>query len=105
LLSNAIKFTSHEGKINVSAYSGINHEVVISVSDTGIGIPSDMLKNLFRIEVSSKRYGTDGEASNGLGLMLCKEFVEKHKGKIWVESEEDKGSVFSFSIPDSIRLN
>jgi len=104
LLTNAVKFTPHEGKIIVSANSGINQEVVISVKDTGIGIPEDMLKNLFRIEVSSKRYGTDGEASNGLGLLLCKEFVEKHKGKIRVESEENIGSVFSFSIPVSIRL-
>lgn len=102
LLSNAIKFTPHNGEICIAANLGINQEVVISVSDSGIGIPSDLLKNLFRIEVSSKRIGTDGEASNGLGLLLCKEFVEKHKGKIWVESEEDKGSVFSFSIPANI---
>lgn len=102
LLTNAIKFTPHGGNISILANSGTNHEVIVSIKDTGIGIPSDMLKNLFKIEMSSKRYGTDGEASNGLGLLLCKEFVEKHKGKIWVESEEDKGSVFSFSIPADI---
>jgi signal transduction histidine kinase len=70
------------------------------VKDSGIGIPSEMLSKLFSIDANNKRYGTDGEATNGLGLMLCKEFVEKHGGKIWVESIEGKGSEFSFSIPD-----
>ncbi len=101
LLSNAVKFTQRGGEVNISATNGENNSTIVSVKDTGIGIPSDMLKNLFRIEVSNKRYGTDGEGSNGLGLLLCKEFVEKHKGKMWVESHEDKGSVFSFSIPDA----
>jgi two-component system, sensor histidine kinase and response regulator len=100
LLNNAIKFTPHGGSVSIySTDSGLNKETLISVRDTGIGMPPEMLKNLFRIEVSNKRYGTDGEASNGMGLLLCKEFVEKHNGKIWVESEENKGSVFSFSIP------
>jgi two-component system sensor histidine kinase/response regulator len=99
LLSNAIKFTPHGGQINISSNIAPDQSTVISVKDTGIGIPPDMLKNLFRVDVSSKRHGTDGEATNGLGLMLCKEFVEKHGGKIWVESEEGKGSVFNFSIP------
>jgi two-component system, sensor histidine kinase and response regulator len=100
LLSNAVKFTPHNGKVNISVALQENNSIVISVKDTGIGIPPEMLRNLFRIEVRSNRYGTDGEASNGLGLLLCKEFIDRHKGKIWVESEDKKGSVFSFSIPD-----
>jgi two-component system, sensor histidine kinase and response regulator len=100
LLSNAIKFTPHGGEISISAISEVNSSTVISMKDTGIGIPPEMVKQLFRIDVNNKRFGTDGEASNGLGLLLCKEFVEKHGGKIWIESEEEKGSVFSFSIPD-----
>jgi signal transduction histidine kinase len=100
LLTNAIKFTPHGGQISILVQSGADNSAEISVKDTGIGIPPDMLKNLFRIEVSSKRFGTDGEASNGLGLLLCKEFIEKHGGRFWVESEEQKGSTFSFSIPE-----
>jgi signal transduction histidine kinase len=102
LLSNAIKFTPRGGEISISASVSDNNSTIISVKDTGIGIPPNMLKNLFNIEISTKRYGTDREMSNGLGLLLVKEFVEKHNGKIWVESEEHKGSVFSFSIPEKI---
>ena len=100
LLSNAIKFTPHNGEVSISVTNGENNSTIISVKDNGIGIPSDMLMNLFRIEVSSKRYGTDGESSSGLGLLLCKEFVEKHKGNIWVESQGNGGAAFSFSIPE-----
>jgi two-component system, sensor histidine kinase and response regulator len=102
LLSNAVKFTPKGGKVSVSVNSGIDQSTIISVEDTGIGIPSEMMDKLFRIDVNNKRYGTEGETSNGLGLLLCKEFVEKHGGKIWAESDEGKGSVFSFSIPDMI---
>jgi two-component system sensor histidine kinase/response regulator len=99
LLSNAIKFTPNGGQISISTNLNSDDSIVISVKDTGIGIPPEMLPKLFHIDVNNKRYGTDGETSNGLGLMLCKEFVEKHSGKIWAESEEEKGSTFSFSIP------
>jgi signal transduction histidine kinase len=99
LLSNAIKFTPRGGHIEISAYTEPNQTKVISVRDSGIGIPPEMLKDLFRIDVSNKRKGTEGEASNGLGLFLCKEFVEKHGGTLWAESEEGKGTAFSFSIP------
>jgi signal transduction histidine kinase len=100
LLSNAIKFTPTDGKIEITTSYEPDQSTVISVKDSGIGIPSEMLSKLFSIDANNKRYGTDGEATNGLGLMLCKEFVEKHGGKIWVESIEGKGSEFSFSIPD-----
>lgn len=99
LLSNAIKFTPQGGKVSIFANSGPDQSTIISVKDTGIGIPAEMLDKIFRIDVSNKRAGTDGESSNGLGLLLCKEFVEKHKGSIWVESEENSGSEFSFLIP------
>jgi signal transduction histidine kinase len=73
--------------------------VQISIKDTGIGISPVMVGDLFRIDVKTGRRGTDGESSTGLGLLLCKEFVEKHGGKIWVESEEGRGSNFSFTMP------
>ena len=99
LVSNAIKFTNKGGSISVSASVANEGLVQISIKDTGIGISPKMVGDLFRIDVKTGRKGTDGESSTGLGLLLCKEFVEKHGGKIWVESEERKGSDFRFTMP------
>jgi two-component system, sensor histidine kinase and response regulator len=99
LLSNAIKFTRKGGKITISAKTAENNQILVSVEDTGIGMTEDLRNNLFRIEENTKRAGTQGELSTGLGLLLCKEFVEKQGGRISVESEENVGSVFSFTIP------
>jgi signal transduction histidine kinase len=101
LLTNAIKFTARKGKVFVGINKHENNMIEIFVSDTGIGMSSEMREKLFKIEEKVGRKGTDGEQSTGLGLMLCKEFVEKHGGKIWVESEEGKGSKFIFSLPTS----
>ncbi len=98
LVSNAIKFTNNGGIININAEENTGN-VTISVSDNGIGIAPDDLKKLFDISEVLTSKGTAGETGTGLGLLLCKEFVEKHGGKIWVESEEGKGSKFSFTIP------
>lgn len=99
LLSNAIKFTPVGGKVTVSAATAENKLIVISVKDTGIGMNDEMRNNIFRIDVKTKRPGTQGEPSTGLGLLLCKEFIERHGGKIRVESEVGKGSTFSFTLP------
>ena len=99
LLSNAIKFTPCEGTITISAKSAENGMTVISVKDTGIGIPDAIRNNLFRIDANTKRPGTNGEQSTGLGLLICKEFVEKNGGEIGVESSQEGGSVFNFTIP------
>ena len=99
LVSNALKFTHKGGKVTISASTGEDNHVVVAIKDTGIGMSSEMAANLFRLDVQTGRPGTDDESSSGLGLLLCKEFVEKHGGKILVESEEGKGSTFSFSIP------
>jgi len=88
LISNAIKFTPIGGKIHISAKTGSDKTVEISISDTGIGMDKEMMDNLFRLDVQTNRKGTEGEPSTGLGLLLCKEFIEKHGGKLWVESEE-----------------
>ena len=98
LISNAIKFTHPNGKIDIySIYS--QNEVEITVSDNGAGMDEDTRKSLFQVDGNISSKGTKNEAGNGLGLILCKDFVEKHGGKIWVESEAGKGSDFYFTIP------
>lgn len=99
LASNAVKYTHKGGKITIAAKSVAGNSVEFSVRDTGIGMKPDLVKDLFRLDVQSNRKGTDGEPSTGLGLLLCKDFIEKHGGKIWVESEEGKGSTFYFTLP------
>ena len=99
LISNALKFTPKGGKINVSAKTSNNKSVEISIQDTGIGMNNFLVTNLFRLDVQTTREGTDGEPSTGLGMLLCKEFVEKHGGKLWVESKEGNGSTFYFTLP------
>lgn len=98
LITNAIKFTPSLGTILVKGYK-TKDEIVVSIIDSGIGISKDDMKKLFRQDTPFTRRGTNDEAGTGLGLLLCKEFINKHNGKIWVESEEGKGSTFSFSIP------
>ena len=99
LLSNALKFTPQGGKVNVNSKEIENSMTEVSVSDTGIGMSSELCSKLFKLEEKVGRKGTEGEDSTGLGLLLCKEFVGKHGGKIWVESKEGKGSTFYFTIP------
>ena len=98
LVSNAIKFTNKGGTIIISAKENSGN-VTISVSDNGIGIIPDKLTNLFDISHRQTTRGTEKESGTGLGLILCKEFVEKNGGKIWVESEVGKGSDFKFTLP------
>jgi len=99
LVSNAVKFTPKGGAITISARNGIDNSVEITVRDTGIGMSSKMVTNLFRLGENVNRNGTEGESSTGLGLIICKDFVEKHGGKLWVESEEGKGTTFHFTLP------
>ncbi len=99
LTSNAIKFTPEGGKVSISARKEGNDTVRIAVEDTGIGMNPQMVENLFRIDINTKRPGTNGEHSTGLGLILCKEFIEKNGGHISVASQLGQGSVFSFTLP------
>lgn len=98
LVSNAIKFTNSGGQIKINAEHN-SENVTISVSDNGVGIPSDNLAKLFDISEVLSTKGTAGETGTGLGLLLCKEFVERHGGQIWVESEVGTGSDFKFLLP------
>lgn len=99
LATNAVKFTPKNGKITITASLTTDHSVRISVLDSGIGMNQILLDKLFKMNEHTSRPGTNGEPSTGLGLILCKDFVEKLGGKIWVESEEGKGSSFYFTIP------
>jgi PAS domain S-box-containing protein len=99
LVSNAIKFTPEGGKVIISAEPAINNTVKISIRDTGIGMNQELISNLFCLDVNTNRKGTQEEPSTGLGLLLCKEFIEKHGKELWVESEAGKGSVFYFTLP------
>jgi signal transduction histidine kinase len=99
LASNAVKFTPSGGKVSITAKPIVDNNIEISVKDSGIGMDSEMLGNMFKLDVSISRKGTDGEPSTGLGLLLCKDFIGKHGGKIWAKSEEGKGSTFYFTLP------
>ncbi len=99
LISNAVKFTHRGGKINISARSIGENRIEFKVSDTGIGMSSTMINQLFMLDVQTGRSGTEGEVSTGIGLLLCKDFIEKLGGKLWIESSEEKGSTFYFTIP------
>lgn len=98
LISNAVKFTRQGGEVSISAEKE-EGEIVVRVCDDGVGIPAGRIGRVFEIEKGNSTPGTANEEGTGLGLILCKTFVERWGGWIKVESEEHKGSVFSFSIP------
>lgn len=99
LLSNAINFTRQNGTIKLSS-AKVNGMIETSVADNGIGIAHENVSKLFKIDEKFINENTDGERGTGLGLILCKEFVEKNGGKIRVSSEIGKGSVFTFALPE-----
>jgi PAS domain S-box len=100
LLSNAIKYTSKSGNIRISSSQNAE-ETEFSIKDTGVGIREEDIDKIFRLDIQFSTPGTVNESGSGLGLMLCKEFIEKHNGKIWVESKLDKGTIFKFVVPSS----
>jgi signal transduction histidine kinase len=100
ITNNAIKFTPAGGTIFISA-TVKESMVVICCSDTGIGIPADCLSQLFRLDGNVKRRGTDSEPGTGLGLILCKEFIDLMKGKITVESREHEGTKVCIELPSA----
>lgn len=98
LLSNALKFTKIGGKVVISAVSSKN-EVTFTIADNGVGIPKEKIDKLFSIDDNISTLGTSQEVGTGLGLLLCKEFIDKNNGKIRVESNEGTGSSFIFTLP------
>lgn len=99
LLSNAIKFTPKGGEVKIGTLDKTEgNNTIIFIQDTGIGIEKENIEKIFDMGHKFNRPGTDGEPSSGLGLLLCKEFIEKHEGRIWIESEVGKGSTFYFTM-------
>ena len=100
IISNAIKFTNSEGVITifVDEWKDI---VEIGIRDTGVGMSEEDQSRVFDISAKHTTMGTNREKGTGLGLILCKEFVERNGGRIWVESEQGKGSTFYFTVPDA----
>ncbi len=98
IVNNSIKYTNQGGKIIISAKT-ISSDVVLTISDNGVGMSSKTIVNLFKIEESFSIPGTADERGTGLGLIICKEFVEKNGGKIWAQSEEGVGTTFKISLP------
>ena len=103
LISNAIKFSNRDSSIHVRC---VNHaeEIELSVTDQGVGIKKEIKEKLFRIDQHVTTQGTSDEKGSGLGLILCKEFVEKNNGKIWVESDINKGASFIFTLPKQEKI-
>jgi signal transduction histidine kinase len=99
LFTNAIKFTGEDGMITLS-FLRTDRQVIVSVADTGVGIPASHRNRLFTLN-SITTPGTSKEKGTGLGLLLCREFVEKNGGRIWFETTEGKGTTFFFSLPES----
>ncbi len=98
ILTNAVKFTPKNGKVTIESHTENGNEI-ISITDTGVGMKPEKLEKLFLPDENLTTPGTAGEEGTGLGLIICKEFVEKNNGKIWVESRLAKGSVFYISLP------
>ncbi len=100
LISNALKYTRPGGRVEIGNTSNEN-AITILIKDNGVGIPEDALEKLFRIDASYSTEGTAQETGTGLGLVLCKEFMNRNNGSIAVQSKVDEGSVFSITLPTS----
>ncbi len=98
LVSNALKFTSSQGRITIAVMPDETTSAIVSVSDTGVGIEPEDLKKLLRIDAHHSTAGTAQERGSGLGLIVCKEMVERNGGRIWVESKPGKGTSVKFSV-------
>ncbi|RKE04921.1 tetratricopeptide repeat protein [Marinifilum flexuosum] len=101
LLNNALKFTPEGGLIVLGAEMKEDH-TEIYIEDSGVGISDEAISHIFELDTTSS--GTRGEKGNGLGLILCKDFIERNHGKIWVESEEGHGTTFRFTVPNAEKI-
>lgn len=99
LLSNALKYTFSGGHIEINTKIFDKNKILVSIKDSGIGIANKNIGKLFKIDSNFSTPGLENEKGTGLGLILCKEFIEKNNGQIWVESQQGKGAEFSFTLP------
>ena len=99
LLTNAIKFTNQGGQVTVAARVETDGQLAVSIRDSGIGMSPEILARLFDLTGQAYRRGTGGEPSSGLGLVICRQLVEKLGGRIWAESVENHGTTFYFTLP------
>ena len=99
LISNAIKYTHNTGVIDIQV-NETDKAIQFVVKDSGVGIDKDIVDKLFKIQHKVSSPGTNNERGTGLGLILCKEFIERHGGSIWLTSELGKGSAFYFTVPN-----
>jgi signal transduction histidine kinase len=99
LLANALKYTADNGEVSVVSKVDENNNYTFCIKDTGVGMDADRLDSIFKNEPVKSQLGTNQEKGTGLGLIICKEYINLHKGRIWAESVLDKGSTFCFSIP------
>ena len=97
LISNAIKFTPNEGSIKVNVKEKID-EIEICISDSGVGMSENDINNLFNIKGVVTNPVNSADKGSGLGLLICKDFIEINQGKIWVESKPERGSKFYFTL-------
>lgn len=104
LLINAVKYTPEKGEIAIRAHQS-DEGIVVEFADKGVGIAEENIPKLFDETVNFTTYGTNGESGRGLGLILCNDFAQRNGGKIWVESEEGKGSVFSVLLKPASTLD
>ncbi|MFN3316163.1 MAG: sensor histidine kinase, partial [Raineya sp.] len=100
LLTNALKFTNRGGKVIIKAFEK-DKMIWVQVLDNGVGIPQQIQEKMFQLDAIKSTKGTDNEKGTGLGLVLCKEFIQKNGGSIWVESKEGEGSCFTFTLKNS----
>lgn len=105
IISNAVKFTPRGGKIFIVSYEHNKNYIAVSITDTGIGMSKELIDNLFKIDEKTSRLGTEGEPSTGLGLVLCKELVERNEGSLNVISAEGVGSKFEIILPKKTILD
>jgi len=98
ILSNAIKFSHPESTVKINAHLK-EKDAIIAIQDTGLGIPEENIDKLFKIETAFSTYGTNKEKGTGLGLILCKELIQKNSGKIWLHTKEGEGTIIYFSLP------
>jgi PAS domain S-box-containing protein len=105
LVSNAVKFTPKKGDVSITAKPLAGNLVEVSIQDSGMGMSDEMRAKLFKLNENIGRHGTEGEPTSGLGLILCKDFIEKNGGQIRVESEVNSGSTFYFTLPSHVDIN